>query len=40
MFFFEDGFDSSDPMGEPVVIGMADTSDSMVAQAVEWVESQ
>lgn len=40
VFFYEDGFDSSDPMGEPVVIGMADTSDSMVAQAVEWVESQ
>lgn len=40
VFFYEDGFGSSDPMGEPVVIGMADTSDSMVAQAVEWVESQ
>ena len=40
VFFYEDGFDSSDPMGEPVVIGRADTSDSMVAQAVEWVESQ
>lgn len=40
VFFYEDGFDSSDPMGEPVVIGKADTSDSMVAQAVEWVESQ
>lgn len=40
VFFYEDGFDSPDPMGEPVVIGMADTSDSMVAQAVEWVESQ
>lgn len=40
VFFYEDGFDSSDPMGEPVVIGRADTSDSMVAQVVEWVESQ
>ena len=40
VFFYEDGFDSSDPMGEPVVVGKADTSDSMVAQAVEWVESQ
>lgn len=40
VFFYEDGFDSSDPMGEPVVIGKADTSDSMVTQAVEWVESQ
>lgn len=40
VFFYEDGFDSSDPMGEPVVIGKADTSDSMVSQAVEWVESQ
>lgn len=40
VFFYEDGFDSSDPMGEPVVIGMADTSDSMVSAAIDWVESR
>jgi hypothetical protein len=40
VFFYEDGFDSSDPMGEPVVIGRADTSDSMVSAAIDWVESR
>ena len=40
VFFYEDGYDSSDPMGEPVVIGSADTSDSMVSAAIDWAESR
>lgn len=39
IYFFEENYDTSDPMAEAMVIGKSDTMDTLVQMTMEWIEN-
>lgn len=39
IYFFEENYDTSDPMAEAMVIGKSDTMDTLVQMTLEWIEN-